>query len=300
MRARHAALALVVVLAGAPARAQESKDAATVAAQFFRAGRAAYDRGEYRAAALAFTEAYRRAPKAAAIYDAGRSWEAAGEKELAADSFARALDGDLADSDRDYARVHLATLGAPLGIVAVHAPRNASITVRGVDRGTVPGSIYLAPGPQEIHVLRSDGSDVSRSVVVSGPGAKLDISFPDIEPKKQVVVQRAAPPPEKKSFPLGAWISIGAAAALGVGGAVTYSEFTSARSTFESSGQSDASAHDDAQKWRTWTYALWGGAIAFGALGGVLLITNAASSPHSQTTAAIGLTPNGVSFRLTR
>ena len=298
MRARYAALAVVIVFAGATARAQESKDAATVAAQFFRAGRAAYDRGEYRAAALAFTEAYRRAPKAAAIYDAGRSWEAAGENELAADSFARALDGELEGSDRDYARAHLATLSAPLGVVVVHAPRNATITVKGIDRGTVPGAIYLAPGPQDIHVLRSDGSDVSRNVVVTGAGAKLDISFADVEPKKQIIVQRTAVP-QKKPFPLGAWISIGAAAALGVGGAVTYSEFTSARSTFESSGQTDANAHDDAQKWRTWTYALWGGAIAFGALGGVLLITNATSG-HSQTTASVGLTPNGISFRLVR
>lgn len=298
MRARAVLLACALLGAGPAARAQESQDAATVAAQFFRAGRAAYDRGEYRAAALAFNEAYRRVPKAAAIYDAGRAWEAAGENERAADSFARALDGELADSDRDYARAHLASLAAPLGVVVVHAPRGASISVRGIDRGTVPAAIYLAPGPQDIHVIRSDGSDVSRRVTVTRAGAKLDVSFPDVEPKKQIIVQ-PAPVPQKKPFPLGGWISIGAAAALGVGGAITYSEFSGARSTFEASGQSDAAAHDDAQKWRTWTYALWGGAIAFGALGGVLLITNAASS-HSQATAALGLTPNGIAFTLVR
>ena len=52
-----------------PACAEEPTAEATAAdataAQFFRAGRAAFERHEYRAAALAFEEAFRQSPRGA-------------------------------------------------------------------------------------------------------------------------------------------------------------------------------------------------------------------------------------------
>ncbi len=299
-------LAIASILATSIARAQPAGDAnqdeATVAAQFFRAARAAYDRKEYRAAALAFLEAYRRVPKSAAMYDAGRAWEAAGENELAADAFNRALAAkDLAADDAEYAQTHLQTLAAPFALVDVTAPSGASIVIRGVDRGLIPGTVYLAPGSHEIHALRRDGSDVSRAVVLSR-GDHQQIAFEDVpvsEKKSAPEKPPAPPPPAPRSSPLGAWLSFGGAAVLAVGGVVTYDLFTNSRTTFESSGSHDSSAHDAAQQWRTVTYALWGGAVAFGALGGVLLLTSS-SGRASPTTASLRMTSNGLSLTIVR
>jgi hypothetical protein len=292
------------IFASSAASAQQNdgnKDEATVAAQFFRAARAAYDRKEFRAAALAFLEAYRRVPKSAAVYDAGRAWEAAGERELACDAFNRALRAkDLAPEDTDYAQAHLQTLSAQLATVDVTAPVGASIVIRGVDRGTIPATIYLAPGSHEVHALRRDGSDVSHSIVLAQPGDHQEVALPDVVIAEKIPTPEKKPPPPPpppKRSPLGAWLSFGGATALAVGGAITYDFFVTSRSTFEASGSRDSSAHDDAQKWRTVTLALWGSAVAFGALGGVLLLTST-SAGSSPTTASLRLNPNGLAFTI--
>jgi hypothetical protein len=79
---RRGGRALAAILAAsafgllAPSRAlgQEAE-----AASLFRAGTAAYERGAFRAAAVAFEDAHRRAPRAATMYNVGLAWQAAGE-----------------------------------------------------------------------------------------------------------------------------------------------------------------------------------------------------------------------------
>src|SRR4051812_18908720 len=69
------ALALLLVVLGA-ARADDN---AATAAELFRTASAAFARGEYRAAAIGFEEANRRASYAATLYNAALAWSAAGE-----------------------------------------------------------------------------------------------------------------------------------------------------------------------------------------------------------------------------
>src|SRR5262245_59201878 len=106
--------AIALAISTAAPRAHADDDA--TAAQFFKAGMAAHSRHEYRAAALAFEEAFRRAPRGPTIYNAGIMWEAAKEPARAADDYARAvaqggLDGDQAAT----AAARLRELEASLG-----------------------------------------------------------------------------------------------------------------------------------------------------------------------------------------
>jgi hypothetical protein len=284
------ALALVLVVAG-PARAEEPKD---VAAQFFRAGRAAYERKEYRAAALAFTEAYKRLPRGGAIYNAARSWEAALEPDLAADAFARALgQSDLDADDAAYANEHLAALEAQLAIVDVTQPPAAIVIVRGVERGPVPAVVHIAPGKHEVHVRRRDGSDVARTIEVTRPGEHVTLAFEDVwQPKPAPPAPAPAPAPEAPPRPWPAYASLGLSAALTGVGVYTYVRFADARSTFEQNGSHDASERDTAQKWRSFTYAFWGGALAFAALGAVLLFT--ADTRPTRARAALRVDASGL------
>jgi hypothetical protein len=303
---RFAAVLLMVSarVASAGERASGDADAATVAAQFFRAGRAAYDHKEYRAAALAFLEAYRHVPRGAAIYNAGRSWEAALESDLAADAFAAALDRrDLDPEDAAYSRDHLEKLEALLGIVDVAEPVGAPITVRGVERGAVPLALHLAPGKHEVHARRRDGSDVVRAVVIESAGARLRLELPDVP-----ATPAPAPPPRPREEPnhpaprgrWGAWVSLGAAAALAVAGVYTYARFAAARSTFEEGGSHDPPERDTAQHFRTSTYVLWGAAAALGALGGALVLATSGDTASRGASAALGVGPAGIVLSITR
>ncbi len=141
-----AALGFCVVLgslgATRPARADEAS-----AAETFRAGAAAYARGEYRAAALAFEAAFHEQPHAAALYNAGRSWAAAGAQSRAADAYAAALQASGLDSAQEAdSRARLEELEAALGTVQVTAPAGALVSLEHVERAPAPVLVHVTPG----------------------------------------------------------------------------------------------------------------------------------------------------------
>jgi len=244
------------------AHAQDGTSADATAAQFFRAALAAYDRHEYRAAALAFEEAYRRVPRSAAMYNAGRSWEAAGESARAADAFATALaSGEFDEHDAHVARERLQDLEPPLGRLAIEGPASATVSLDGIDRGSLPRKLHLAPGPHRIEVRRSDGSVVVRATEVKA-GELVSITVGDV-PAQPPPPPPPAPPlppptPERTLMATWGWVSLAATGVLGVTGAVTYVKFASDRSAFDAGGDHNASIHDNAGAARTATYVLWG------------------------------------------
>lgn len=262
------------------------KDAAAVASQFFRAGQAAYDRSEYRAAALAFMEAYRRVPRGAVIYNAGRAWEAAADKEQAADAFARALQHpDFKNDDATFAREHLAALEASLALAEVTGPVGGTVLVSGAERGIIPVLVHLSLGVHEVRVRRRDGTEVSRSVKMSGPGERISIALEDSPAPPQATAPLTAPVPDRApgSLRTGMWISIGAAAVLTGVGIYSYARFVNGRSAFEQGGSHDGSLRDDAQRWRTSTYVFWGGAAVAAFLGGVLFVVSSDANPRARS-----------------
>jgi hypothetical protein len=268
MRRMSVALGFVAFLAVTPgypsqapdAHAQDGTSADATAAQFFRAALAAYDRHEYRAAALAFEEAYRRVPRSAAMYNAGRSWEAAGESARAADAFATALaSGEFDEHDAQVARERLQDLEPLLGRLDIVGPTTATVSLDGVDRGSLPRKLHVAPGAHRIEVHRSDGSVVVRAVEAKA-GELVAITVGDVPaqapPPPPLPVP--LPTPERTLMPTWGWVSLAATGVLGVAGAVTYVKFASDRSAFDTGGDHDASIHDNASAARTATYVLWG------------------------------------------
>ena len=282
MMRRVAALAVVLCAVTSEPTAFAQSEEAT-AAQFFRAGLAAYDRREYRAAALAFEEAYAHVPRGAAIYNAGRAWEAAGEQARAADAFAAALArGDLDPPDAQLDKEHLGKLELGLGVIVVDAPATATVSLDGVDRGHPPRTLHAAAGQHQLVITRRDGSAVSREVDVT-TAASVSVSVADVPLPASSLPPTQAPPPvpapvAAPSPATWAWVTLGAAAAFGVGGAATYVKFTSDRSAFDATGDMSSSLHSSALTFRTATYVLWGVAGACAVASAVLFIVSGRSS----------------------
>src|SRR5262245_28540195 len=91
-----AAIASALIASRAPCQVPPTKDVPSspnerAAEGLFRVGDAAYSKHDYRAAAQAYEEAYRQAPRGAASYSAGLAWDAAGERGRAFDAFVLAL-----------------------------------------------------------------------------------------------------------------------------------------------------------------------------------------------------------------
>jgi hypothetical protein len=274
------ALLFALLVPTGPARAAEETDPA--AAQFFRAGLAAYERHEFRAAALAFEEADRRAPRAAVMYNAGRAWQAAGDAPRAADAFAAALAGtDLQADEAGRATKGLALLEPSLGKVEVTGPETGTLFFDEVERHNLPRTVHAVPGAHDVRVRRRDGSDITRHlIVVAGQTEKVLIA--DV-PLAVPLASSGAPlggvppldvptgaPPRR---PLHTWgfVGLGATAVLGVAGGISYLEFTRERSLFDASSDHDASLRGTAEAYRTATYVLWSMAAACGVAGAVLL-----------------------------
>jgi hypothetical protein len=288
---KTAPMALVVALALlVPARwlRAQPQDAESTAAQFFRAGLAAYERHEYRAAALAFEEAFRRAPRGAAMYNAGRGWEAAGDKARAADAFAVALGrGDLESGDAAYAREHLADLEPSLGVVDVEGPSSAAVALDGTERGALPRKLHLVPGHHELRVRRRDASVVEKSVDAAA-GAVAHVTVEDAPALPSPAPPVAPPPPERHGPPTWAYVSLGVGGALAAAGAVTYVKFADDRSTFDSGGDHDASLHSSALTLRTVTYVLWGAAGACVIAGAVAFLASRSGGEKAASALRVG------------
>src|SRR5215831_3277654 len=88
MRAIGFGIVLSVVAAASSAGAETSSE---VASRLFAEGEAAHARGEYAVAARAFDSAFQAVPHAAAAFNAGREWDAAGDELRAAADYDRAL-----------------------------------------------------------------------------------------------------------------------------------------------------------------------------------------------------------------
>jgi hypothetical protein len=250
------------------------------AAQFFRAGLAAYARHEYRAAALAFEEADRRAPRAAAMYNAARAWQAGGDPARAADAYAAALRGaNLAADEAALAEKGLRSLEPALGKVEVTGPSTANLFFDESERGPIPRTVHANPGAHDVRVRKKDGADLTRHVIVIA-GQTETIAVPDdvapmpgpglVEPKVALVSRLPAESAHRTLFRPWGFVAFGGAAALALAGGVTYFGFTQERSSFDAGGDRDGTLHTAAETYRATTYVLWSAAAACGVAGVVL------------------------------
>ena len=293
-RARAALLAVFCVLLFVREARADGSNTDSTAAQFFRAGLAAYERHEYRAAALAFEEAYHRLPRAAAIYNAGRCWEAAGDAALSADAFAVALAGqDLDEHDAEVARQRLAAIEPALGVVALDGPPTAVATIDGAERGSLPQAFHVPPGVHAVRVALRDGSRVERivsvgagarsTVVVAEEAPSPDRPVPSLPPAPPVTAPTHAFPPPRpgpvhpvpvRTMPRWGWFALGASAVLATLGGSFYVQFASDRSSFDAAFDHSAAFHATAENERAAAIVLWALAGAGGVAAGVGFLTS--------------------------
>lgn len=292
------ALGFCVVLgsigATSPARADEAS-----AAETFRAGTAAYARGEYRAAALAFEAAFHEQPHAAALYNAGRSWAAAGAQPRAADAYAAALRESGLDSAQEAdSRARLKELEATLGSVLVTAPAGALVSLEHVERAPAPILVHVTSGDHTAKSALPDGQAISRTVHVNA-GERVTLAFdaaskPAAAAAPPSSLEPSAEPPSpgrNGRWALG-WGSLGVAALAGGTAIFLGVRALDARDDFDASSHTDQAAHDSAAALRTWTNVTWAAAGVFGAASVVLLAT----SSRAAAPVTLRVSPSGAAL----
>lgn len=90
----------------------------------------AFEKKDYRTAAAKFEAAYKEAPRGAVLFNAGLSWDAAGDHPRAADDLAQALArADLRPQEAAQAQKRLEELRAQLGVLDIRAPRREARNV---------------------------------------------------------------------------------------------------------------------------------------------------------------------------
>ncbi|HEY2518275.1 MAG TPA: hypothetical protein VGI39_45715 [Polyangiaceae bacterium] len=174
--------AIRVAHAGDPL--EPTSDDRKAASQSFHEGDRAYREGEYRHAAEAYEQAYRRVPERAPLWNEAHAWEKAGEPARAANAYAeylRAAPTNAAGAAR--AAALLSTLAQKLGKIEVHPSQG--VTGITVDGAALEGlATYVTPGTHLVvgHV----GDDLERQSLRVEPGASVSVA---LEP------QPAPPPP---------------------------------------------------------------------------------------------------------
>jgi tetratricopeptide (TPR) repeat protein len=295
-----------ILLAGGPgaARADEAH-----AIERYRAAEEAYAHGAYRAAAETFEAAFHEDPRAASIYNAGVSWETAGDGPRAADDYAAALAAsDLRSEERADASKRVTALEAKLGRIDATGPVDARITVAHVERGALPAHVHLAPGRYTVRVTYADGHVETRDArVVVGGVVSLDLtpgpaSEQAANPEPSSPPSSAAASPRSPEAPSGpsplrtaGWVAVGGAAVLVVAAAALGEAALNARSTFDATGDTSQADHDQAVALRTWTNVAWVAAGVAGITGAVLVLVPV--SPHGGVKASAFVGPNGVGIR---
>jgi hypothetical protein len=281
------------------------------AAQLFREGSNAYERGDYMIAARAFEEAHREDARGATIYNAGLAWEAAGEKARAADAYQISLGAsDMPPELASDARTRLTALEQGLGRLTITAPVGATVSVAHLEKAVPPLTVHLLPGSQELSVHFADGTTGKRRLEIGAAAAQsLAVEAPPQKPPPAVsvpTVQTAPPPaPPPAVEPVapstrrvwgfaalgGAVVFAGAASYLGL-------QALSARDEFDASGHRDADAHDRAATLRLWTNVAWAGAALSGGVGLWLVFSDSnAGSTRGSAQSGLAVGPASLSYR---
>jgi tetratricopeptide (TPR) repeat protein len=255
----------------ASAAVADDREAAQTA---FARGQESFERKEFRNAALSFERAAELVESGAAHFNAGRSWEAAGDRPRAVVAYDRALaNPKLLPQQREEAGRRAGRLRRELGVLRVRG--RGRVSVAHLHNVAVPLDVYVEPGSHIIIVhdpvgTRRVAASVERRGVVD---VRTDAPT---QPRPR---QQAAPvvPPDKSSRAAGGTTQPYGWAAYGLGavaaGASVYLGVNAldARDQFEASGRRDVDAHDRAASLRTWSNVAAGSAAALAILGTYLV-----------------------------
>lgn len=202
MRALVSAVTLSVALAAlvvvSSSRAGEGDAAADAsaekeAASRFSEGERAFSRGDYAKAGDAFEAAYAAKPHEAALWNAARSWERAGELARAANLYRRYLRSAPDDApDKKRAASALDALKPKLGRLEIVAPLLPAITVD--DRATTDNVVFVIPGTHLVVGKNDAGVSAKKEVTLTAGAIESVVLDPPPEPKPSAVPASSAPP----------------------------------------------------------------------------------------------------------
>lgn len=265
------------------------------AAQLEAEARAAFEAGDFVAAAGHFARAHDLSPAAITKYNEAFSWEKADRLPEQADAYEAALAIGTLDAERTaYARERLVDLEKSLGALVVRQPDGARVYVAHAQGRSVPTRIHLLPGDHDV-VVRTGTRTHRESLTIDAQEVRF-LAF-DPDPDDDGEEGRSASPSAQAIL---GWTSVGlggafAIASVGLGGA-----FLSARSDFIDGGQTDPAERQRAVDLRLATNLTIAGALVFGGLGLTLVLTapdDAQSKPVAGAT--LRLLPGGVAGELT-
>jgi tetratricopeptide (TPR) repeat protein len=239
------------------------------AAELFRAGQAAFDRGDHQAAARAFEQAHARVPSGQALYNAARAWDAAGQESKSASAYAAAmLRSDLPEAPRAHVEERLSELRRRLGEIDVSGVEGTRLEVAGLEPRDVPTLVLLPPGRHTLVFVAGDGPK-RRVTIEIGAGERLEIREPDVEKERATSLAAVAPAQQASAArPWLAWSGVAVAGVAGAAAVVLGLNTRTALDDFEDSGNTDRDAHDRAVDLRLGTNV----AIGVATMGAVVAV----------------------------
>jgi tetratricopeptide (TPR) repeat protein len=289
--------------------AAQTEDEKRAAGVHFNHGTQAFAKKEYRRAADEFEAAWKLAPHAAALYNAGLAWQALGDKVRAADAFDIALRAQGMDDDqRGDARRRLAELEEGLTLVELDADAGAKIAIAHAESLETPARVHVSPGQYDAVATCAGGRTVALRVMASGRivHVKFDpCSAPSAASAAVAPSHRLDSGPSKdaesSSRKAWAWGTLGLAAVFAGAAIGAGVKALDARDEFNDSQQTSQGAHDRAASLRLWTNVAWGAAALSGGAGAYLLVSSPRAA-HSAGAAAVRpglvLTPSAAFLRL--
>jgi len=253
------------------------------AKELFRSGRAAYERGDYLAAAHSFEQAYGEDATAEALYNAGLSWQSAGRSARAANHYRRALAlGGLDASLAREAERAITELRQKLALIQVEAA-DGSVSIADYDNVPLPAEIFVEPGSHAVRLHRKNGTESVQNVTVAA-GATTRVAFaipaPTTQPKPLVPKRQRANPPADTGTGFAstqralAWTAVGLSVVASGAAIFLGTRAVSARDDWVDSDLTDRDAYDRAHRLKNWTNIAWVGALVFGTTGVTLLLTD--------------------------
>jgi hypothetical protein len=293
---------LVFMTANRPLWASES---VAEASELYRQGSAAYERGDFRIAGLAFEAACAAAPHSQTALGAALAWEAANDQPRAADNYALALRLEgLSDEQAAEAEAALASLRSRVGLLSIRAPTGFVVSVGHVVSRRAPAEVHLASGGHVVTFIGPDGA-TTRDRVEIAPGTTRSIVYAPESASGPTGGERGVPPalaggrPADPTLPVAMGIgALGVAAAATAAASVLGAETLATKDAYEESGFRDRALYDDGVTLRTWTNVALIGAVAFAIAGTILLVTapSGVDEPAALERAGVVAGPDGLGW----
>jgi len=298
-------LCLASTLTAVPVLAADGNTQQSAGSHFER-GVALYGEADYRAALTEFKRAYDLAPNPLVLYNIGQSQFQLRNYSAALSSFERYLaEAGQNPPHAQEVQHSIETLKTRVGRVDIDANVPSEITIDDEPQGKTPISRLLVSVGKHRIVAKHEGAPPQERTVEIAAGDSVPVSFsfvaaPIVAPK----VEPGAKAPSDGSPPYAtiAWVATGALAA---GALVTGIVATTSGSSLSDERDSPTASRDrlDSLSSRTSTFALVTDILAVSAIvaGGTALyftFSKPKANEPDKTTSKLGISPTGITFRL--